>query len=74
MNLKQTEVLLEAAEAKGTLTTTVMSLQTGPWRERRFVIVNTSPAMMAAEIFSKPATELAAALLFSCNLRELQEA
>lgn len=57
------EVLLKVAEAKVTLITTVKSLQTGPLKDRKFVIMNTSPAMMAAEIFSKPATQLAGALV-----------
>lgn len=57
------EVLLEVEEAKVTLITTVISLQTGPLKEGKFVIMNTSPAVMAAEIFLKPATVLTGPLV-----------
>lgn len=61
MNLKQMKVLLEVAEGKMTLIATVISLQTGPLKEEKFVM-NTNPAMMAAASFLKPATKLAGAL------------
>lgn len=53
------KVLLEVAEGKVTLITTVINLQTNPLKEEKLVIMNTNPAMMAAESFSKSATELA---------------
>lgn len=43
MNLKQMEVLLEVAEAKVTLITAVISLQTGFFKEAKFIIMNTKP-------------------------------
>lgn len=49
---------MEVAETKVTLIATVMSLQTGPLKDGKFVIMNTSPAMMTAEIFSKPVTKM----------------
>lgn len=55
--------LLEVAEGKVTLITTVIHLQTDPLKEEKLVIMNTNPAMMAAESFSKSATELAGALV-----------
>lgn len=45
-----------------TLIIIVMGLQTGPLKDGEFVIINTSPAMMIAELFSKPASQLAGAL------------
>lgn len=57
------KVLLEVAEGKVTLITTVINLQTSPLKEEKLVIMNTNPAMMAAESFSKSATELAGALV-----------
>lgn len=45
-----------------TLITIVMSLQTGPLKDGEFVIMNTSSAMMTADLFSKPVPQLAGAL------------
>lgn len=45
-----------------TLITIVMSLQPGPLKDGEFVIINTSFALMTAELFSKPALQLAGAL------------
>lgn len=45
------EVLLEVAEIKVTLITTVISLQSGPLMEEKFVLMSTSPVMMAATPF-----------------------
>lgn len=66
------KVLLEVAEGKVTLITTVINLQTDPLKEEKVVIVNTNPAMMAAESFSKSATELAGALVLVRTSENMQ--